>query len=109
MIAVLPQASNPDIRLATGLEDLIGLSRTDLIERLAGIGLPKFRAGQIWHWLYHRGTTDLDEMTTLASRLGPVDAVVPLVGGWRGGGGAGGGHRRGEELGHCAMVISEPA
>ncbi len=69
MIAVLPQASNPDIRLATGLEDLIGLSRTDLIERLAGIGLPKFRAGQIWHWLYHRGATDLDEMTTLAKPL----------------------------------------
>jgi 23S rRNA (adenine2503-C2)-methyltransferase len=69
MIAVLPQASNPDIRLATGLEDLIGLSRTDLIERLARIGLPKFRAGQIWHWLYHRGATDLDEMTTLAKPL----------------------------------------
>ncbi|MBE7953346.1 SDR family oxidoreductase [Microbacterium oxydans] len=34
--------------------------------------------------------TSLDEMTTLASRLGPVDAVVPLVGGWRGGGGLAG-------------------
>jgi len=69
MIAALPQAGNPDIRFATGLEDLIGLSRTDLIKRLAEIGLPKFRAGQIWHWLYHRGTTDLDEMTTLAKPL----------------------------------------
>jgi 23S rRNA (adenine2503-C2)-methyltransferase len=69
MISVLPQAGNSDIQLATGLEDLIGLSRTDLIERLAEIGLPKFRAGQIWHWLYHRGTTDLDEMTTLAKPL----------------------------------------
>ena len=69
MISVLPQAGNSDIQLATGLEDLIGLSRTDLIERLTEIGLPKFRAGQIWHWLYHRGTTDLDEMTTLAKPL----------------------------------------
>lgn len=34
--------------------------------------------------------TSLDEMTALASRLGPVDAVVPLVGGWRGGGGLAG-------------------
>ncbi|MDA1310783.1 MAG: 23S rRNA (adenine(2503)-C(2))-methyltransferase RlmN [Proteobacteria bacterium] len=69
MIAGHPQAGKPDSRLATSLEDLIGLSRTDLIERLAEMGLPKFRAGQIWHWLYHRGTTDLDEMTTLAKPL----------------------------------------
>ena len=34
--------------------------------------------------------TSLDEMTALASRFGPVDAVVPLVGGWRGGGGLAG-------------------
>lgn len=34
--------------------------------------------------------TSLDEMIALASRLGPVDAVVPLVGGWRGGGGLAG-------------------
>ncbi|MFJ6532558.1 SDR family NAD(P)-dependent oxidoreductase [Microbacterium sp. NPDC091662] len=34
--------------------------------------------------------TSLEEMTALASRLGPVDAVVPLVGGWRGGGGLAG-------------------
>lgn len=38
--------------------------------------------------------TSLDEMTALATRLadtlGTVDAVVPLVGGWRGGGGLAG-------------------
>lgn len=34
--------------------------------------------------------TSLDEMTALAARLGAVDAVVPLVGGWRGGGGLAG-------------------
>lgn len=34
--------------------------------------------------------TSLEEMTALASRIGPVDAVVPLVGGWRGGGGLAG-------------------
>ena len=33
--------------------------------------------------------TRLDDMITLASRIGPVDAVIPLVGGWRGGGLAG--------------------
>lgn len=34
--------------------------------------------------------TSLAEMTPLAERLGAVDAVVPLVGGWRGGGGLAG-------------------
>lgn len=34
--------------------------------------------------------TSLSSMTDLAHRLGAVDAVVPLVGGWRGGGGLAG-------------------
>ena len=34
--------------------------------------------------------TSFDEMNALAERLGPVDAVIPLVGGWRGGGGLAG-------------------
>jgi len=34
--------------------------------------------------------TSLDDMTALASHLGAVDAVLPLVGGWRGGGGLAG-------------------
>ena len=34
--------------------------------------------------------TSLDDMTALAARLGTVDGVIPLVGGWRGGGGLAG-------------------
>ncbi|MBO9625348.1 MAG: SDR family oxidoreductase [Microbacterium sp.] len=34
--------------------------------------------------------TSVEEMTRLASRLGTVDGVIPLVGGWRGGGGLAG-------------------
>lgn len=34
--------------------------------------------------------TSLTEMTALAARIGSVDAVIPLVGGWRGGGGLAG-------------------
>ena len=34
--------------------------------------------------------TSVDEMTQLAERLGAVDGVFPLVGGWRGGGGLAG-------------------
>jgi len=49
--------------------DLIGLERDGLAAALAGIGLPKFRTGQVWHWLYHRGVTDFQAMTTLAKPL----------------------------------------
>ncbi len=31
--------------------------------------MPAFRARQIWHWLYHRGATSLDQMSTLARDL----------------------------------------
>lgn len=34
--------------------------------------------------------TSLEDMIALASWIGPVDAVLPLVGGWRGGGGLAG-------------------
>jgi len=34
--------------------------------------------------------TSLDDMTALAARLDPVDGVISLVGGWRGGGGLAG-------------------
>ena len=34
--------------------------------------------------------TSLTDMTALAERVGAVDGVVPLVGGWRGGGGLAG-------------------
>lgn len=34
--------------------------------------------------------TSLADMSTLAERIGAVDAVIPLVGGWRGGGGLAG-------------------
>lgn len=36
--------------------------------------------------------TSFAEMTALAERIGAVDAVLPLVGGWRGGGGLTGQH-----------------
>ena len=49
--------------------DLIGLSREALEEVLAGLGLPKFRAKQVWKWIYHWGYTDFAEMTNLAKPL----------------------------------------
>jgi len=33
---------------------------------MAAFGAEKFRAGQLWHWIYHRGVTDFVAMTNLA-------------------------------------------
>ena len=49
-----------------GRPSLIGLDRTELETTLSELGLPAFRARQVWHWLYHRGVTSFEAMTTLA-------------------------------------------
>ena len=53
----------------SSLKDLVGLTREELTAELSGIDLPKFRTGQIWHWLYHRGEVEFAAMTTLAKPL----------------------------------------
>ena len=45
---------------------LVGLSREELTDLMKEIGEPAFRARQLWHWIYHRGETDFEKMTTLA-------------------------------------------
>jgi 23S rRNA (adenine2503-C2)-methyltransferase len=47
---------------AMGRENLIGLSKDELIELLQGYQIPAFRAKQIWHWIYQRGVVDFDAM-----------------------------------------------
>jgi 23S rRNA (adenine2503-C2)-methyltransferase len=46
--------------------NLIGLDRAELAALLAELGEAPFRARQLWHWLYHRGSTDFAAMTSLA-------------------------------------------
>ncbi len=52
---------------------LIGLSRPELAQALATIGVPaaqrKMRVQQIWHWLYVRGVTDFSAMTSVSKDL----------------------------------------
>src|SRR5262245_55793299 len=52
---------------------LVGLSRAQLAEALASIGVPvaqrKMRVQQIWHWLYVRGARGFDEMTSVSKDL----------------------------------------
>ncbi|MBL8628294.1 MAG: 23S rRNA (adenine(2503)-C(2))-methyltransferase RlmN [Rhodospirillaceae bacterium] len=45
---------------------LVGLSKPELIETMAGLGEKPFRAKQIWHWMYHQGAKSFAEMTDLS-------------------------------------------
>ncbi len=49
---------------------LIGLSRTELADRLGEIGVPvaqrKMRVQQLWHWIYFRGAKTFSEMTSIS-------------------------------------------
>jgi 23S rRNA (adenine2503-C2)-methyltransferase len=52
---------------------LVGLSRAEVGEALAGLGVPEaqrsMRLKQIWHWLYLRGAKSFDEMTSVSKEL----------------------------------------
>src|SRR6476659_7114516 len=52
---------------------LVGLSRVQSAEALGTVGVPaaqgKMRAQQIWHWLYVRGATRFDQMTSVSKDL----------------------------------------
>jgi 23S rRNA (adenine2503-C2)-methyltransferase len=48
------------------LKNLVGLDRTELAAEMAAFGAEPFRARQLWHWIYHRGATSFDEMTSLS-------------------------------------------
>jgi len=46
-------------------QNLLGLSLVELEARLVALGLPKFRARQVWRWVWRHGLTSFDEMTDL--------------------------------------------
>src|SRR5258708_19869820 len=52
---------------------LIGLSRAEIAERLAAIGVApaqrKMRVQQLWHWIYVRGAKSFDEMTSISKEM----------------------------------------
>ena len=52
---------------------LIGMTRAELGEALAEVGVPNrqigMRAGQLWHWVYVRGASDFDQMSNVSKDL----------------------------------------
>jgi 23S rRNA (adenine2503-C2)-methyltransferase len=51
-------------------QNLAGATRAEMALALAEMGLPereiRMRAAQLWHWIYHRGVRDFDEMLNIA-------------------------------------------
>ncbi|MXQ13414.1 23S rRNA (adenine(2503)-C(2))-methyltransferase RlmN [Microvirga makkahensis] len=58
---------------APGGASLIGLTRDQLKDSLAAIGVAerelKMRVAQLWHWIYLRGAKDFSEMTNVGKEL----------------------------------------
>src|SRR5580692_7025422 len=56
-----------------GRPSLVGMSRAELAAALGEIGVPpaqrRMRAQQIWHWLYVRGATGFEVMTSVSKEL----------------------------------------
>jgi 23S rRNA (adenine2503-C2)-methyltransferase len=52
---------------------LVGMSRAALADALGSVGVPekqrKMRVQQIWHWLYVRGATRFEQMTSVSKEL----------------------------------------
>jgi 23S rRNA (adenine2503-C2)-methyltransferase len=62
--------------VAPAKPSLIGLSRAELAESLGEVGVPesqrKMRVQQLWHWIYFRGFTSFDTMTSVSKELRAV-------------------------------------
>lgn len=51
------------------LQDIRLLEKTDLVEYFNTIGESKFRAQQVWEWLWQKGARSFEEMTNLSKKL----------------------------------------
>ena len=54
---------------STGPVNLIGMDRDDMVAAFAEMGEPRFRADQLFQWVYGRGVTDFEEMTNISKAL----------------------------------------
>ena len=61
------------VKLTNSIDDiktnLLGLSKNELKTTLSENNLPKFRADQIWNWIYRSGTINFDLMTNISKDL----------------------------------------
>ena len=60
--------------------DLLNLTRSELEAFVVDeLRQPRFRADQLWHWLWLRGVRDFSAMTNLSKDLKAKLATLPVV------------------------------
>jgi 23S rRNA (adenine2503-C2)-methyltransferase len=71
--AILVEKTPLETYVPPAKPSLIGLSRTELADRLGDIGVQpsqrKMRVQQLWHWLYFRGAQSFDDMTSVSKGI----------------------------------------
>ncbi|WP_314958776.1 23S rRNA (adenine(2503)-C(2))-methyltransferase RlmN [Bradyrhizobium cosmicum] len=71
--AILVEKSPLETYVPPARPSLIGLSRSELADRLGEIGVApaqrKMRVQQLWHWLYFRGAQSFDDMTSVSKGI----------------------------------------
>lgn len=83
VLPALPPEKTPVELPVDGRRPLVGLSIEEMTDWLAELGEPRFRARQLFHWVYARGASRFADMTnlptTLRDRLAEVAAPVALA------------------------------
>jgi 23S rRNA (adenine2503-C2)-methyltransferase len=73
LAALVPEPSvGPGLAPPAGRRQLVGLDRDELktiVAEVAGERGAAMRANQLWHWIYHRGATGFDTMSSLSKDL----------------------------------------
>ena len=59
-------SSSPVVGTLLQKINLVGLSFGELEAKVMALGLPKFRAKQVWRWIWRHGLTNFDEMSDLS-------------------------------------------
>ncbi len=59
--------------------DLKSLSKAQLIQLCEELGIEKFRAKQLFQWLYQKGASSFDEMTNLSKELRDRLATIAFI------------------------------
>ena len=67
--AIIGTQTRPAPSPGDGRTNLLGLSREEILTALAALDVERYRADQIYGWIYAKGVTDLEAMTNLSKDL----------------------------------------
>ncbi len=67
--AIIGTQTRPAPSPGDGRTNLLGLSREEILTALAALDVERYRADQIYGWIYAKGETDFEAMTNLSKNL----------------------------------------